>query len=185
MNNYGVILTSENFSGKTALITFVEEGTEIVTNIGYQEIPYTYFPNDGTPQGVYYLFLTGTGETCIINVTEPNPTPTPTNTVTPTTTKSPTPTNTPSTTATNTPTQTATQTPTPTVTPTATNLSVEIILNSEYSEGSINAAYTATSNNPLDVDLKLLFIDFNQLFKLFKARFFIKINFYIEYFDLI
>ena len=120
MNNYGVILTSENFSGKTALITFVEEGTEIVTNIGYQEIPYTYFPNDGTPQGVYYLFLTGTGETCIINVTEPNPTPTPTNTVTPTTTTSPTNTSTPTTTLTSTPTSSVTNTPTSTATPTVT-----------------------------------------------------------------
>ena len=106
MNEYGVILTSENFSGKTALITFVEEGSELVTNLGYQEIPYTYFPDDGTPQGTYYLFLSGTGETCIVRVTQPNPSPTPTASITPSIT--------PTTTITPTITQTPTLTPTPT-----------------------------------------------------------------------
>lgn len=112
MNDYGIILTSENFLGKTALITFIEEGSELVTNLGYQQIPYTYFPEDGTPQGVYYLFLTGTGETCIVNVTQPNPSPTPTPSITPTITL----TNTPTPSVTPTYTSTPTNTPTPSTT---------------------------------------------------------------------
>ena len=103
----------------------------------------------------------------------PTATNTPTNTATPTNTPTNTQTETPSTTATagltptatetQTPTptntQTATQTPTQTITPTATEGTITISLLGEYSPGSINANYIATSNSPLNVDLEISFVN--------------------------
>jgi hypothetical protein len=94
-------------------------------------------------------------------------TPSVTNTVTPTNTQTSTPTPwvtntvTPSVTNTVTPTitQTITTTPTNTQTPTPTVGTVTIELDGEYSPGSINILYTATSNKLLDSDVEIFFVD--------------------------
>jgi hypothetical protein len=108
-------------------------------------------------------------DTCCKPYKNPNVTPTPSITarVTPTPTNTPTNTPTQTQTQTNTPTQTQTptntssptHTPTQTLTPTPTVGTVTIELDAEYSSGSINANYTATSNTPLDVDLEISFVD--------------------------
>ena len=138
MNNYGVQISSVFYSGRTCQVLFLEDGTDITVNLGTETIPFTYFPPDGTPQGKYFIYFSGTDQTFVVDVVVPNPSPTPsvtptltpTSTVTPTQTPTPTitetPTQTPTPTISETPTQTPTisetptQTPTPTVTDTPT-----------------------------------------------------------------
>ena len=106
---------------------------------------------------------TSTPTPTITSTSTNTPTPTNTNTptVTPTITQTQTATVTPTNTQTNTPTSTNTQTPTltPTMTPTLTPTvgTITITLSGEYSPGSINAKYTATSNVSLPVDLEITF----------------------------
>ena len=128
MNNYGVQISSVFYSGRTCQVLFLEEGTDITVNLGTETIPFTYFPPDGTPQGKYFIYFSGTDQTFVVDVVDPNPTPTPsvtptltpTSTVTPTQTPTPTVTETPTETPTPTITETPTNTPTPTITETPT-----------------------------------------------------------------
>jgi hypothetical protein len=134
--DYGVEIFSDNFSGKTCSVNFLEEGSQITYDLGSQTVPFIYFPVDGTPQGKYFIYFSGSDETCIVDVSDINPSPTPTQTPsetptqtptntetpteTPTPTITPTITQTPTLTSTNTPTPTITETPTETPTPTIT-----------------------------------------------------------------
>ena len=103
------------------------------------------------------------------SLTPQTPTPTPTITNTPTITPTITPTNseTPTQTPTNTPTPSVTGTPgaspsqTPTITPTVTPTvgTITIVLEGQFSEGSINAYYTATANAILNVDTEISFVN--------------------------
>ena len=128
MNNYGVQISSVFYSGRTCQVLFLEDGTDITVNLGTETIPFTYFPPDGTPQGKYFIYFSGTDQTFVVDVVVPNPSPTPsvtptltpTSTVTPTQTPTPTITETPTQTPTPTISETPTQTPTPTVTDTPT-----------------------------------------------------------------
>jgi hypothetical protein len=129
----GVLISSIKFSGQTCQVTFLEDGTNQTYLLGNETIPFTFFPADGTPQGSYFMYFSGSDTTypLIVSGDCPTPTPTltptntPTPTVTPTQTKTPTPTvtstNTPTITITPTNTGTPTQTPTPTNTETPTN----------------------------------------------------------------
>lgn len=82
MNNYGVQISSVFYSGRTCQVLFLEDGTDITTNLGTEIIPFTYFPPDGTPQGKYFIYFSGTDQTFVVDVFDPNPSPTPS--VTPT-----------------------------------------------------------------------------------------------------
>ena len=109
----GIFVSSYKFSGQTCQVTFLEEGTNQTYVLGDETIPFTFFPEDGTPQGTYFIYFSGTDTTypLVVSGACPTPTPTPTITHTPTPTVSPglTPTMTPSVTATHTPTPTPTQ----------------------------------------------------------------------------
>ena len=106
----GVLISSVKFSGQTCQVTFLESGTNLTYLLGEETIPFTFFPADGTPQGSYFMYFSGSDTTypLIVSGACPTPTPTLTPTITPTVTASPglTP--------------TKTETPTPTVTPTIT-----------------------------------------------------------------
>lgn len=106
----GVLISSVKFSGQTCQVTFLESGTNLTYLLGEETIPFTFFPSDGTPQGSYFMYFSGSDTTypLIVSGACPTPTPTLTPTVTPTVTASPglTP--------------TKTETPTPTITPTIT-----------------------------------------------------------------
>lgn len=123
MSGYGVTINCPNYSGQTALVRFLEDNG-VTHEVGYETIPFTYFPEDGTPQGLFFLYFSGDGKTCIVDVSSPNPSNTPTPSITPSVTPTifVTPSNTPTSTVTPTPSLTlgASQTPTPTNTPTAT-----------------------------------------------------------------
>jgi hypothetical protein len=130
----GVLISSVKFSGQTCQVTFLEDGTNLTYLLGEETIPFTFFPADGTPQGSYFMYFSGSDTTYPLIVSGACPTPTPTltptitptpsltvtPTITPTVTESPTPTLTVTPTYTETPTQTPTETPTPTVTETPT-----------------------------------------------------------------
>lgn len=108
----GVLISSVKFSGQTCQVTFLEDGTNQTYNLGVETIPFTFFPSDGTPQGKYFMYFSGSDTTypLIVSGACPTPTPTLTPTVTPTVTVSPG----------LTPTSTESPTPTPTLTPTVT-----------------------------------------------------------------
>ena len=42
MSDYGVIISSVNFSGQTALVSFRDFDTEITFDLGYQTLPFFY-----------------------------------------------------------------------------------------------------------------------------------------------
>jgi hypothetical protein len=115
-------ITSTNYNGQLADITFYPCYGAPAIYLGYQIIPYTY-TNDNY-QGQYSLYFSAYNKTCYLDILCPTQTPTPTNTSTPTLTPTPTNTVTPSITASPTVTPTNTMTPTntssPTVTPTNT-----------------------------------------------------------------
>jgi hypothetical protein len=102
----GVLISSVKFSGQTCQVTFLEDGTNQTYLLGEETIPFTFFPADGTPQGNYFMYFSGSDTTYPLIVSGACPTPTPTVTSTVTPTISVTPTN--------------TATPTPTITPTIT-----------------------------------------------------------------
>jgi len=77
MDDYGVYIYSSNFAGQTGLVRVLEEDTGITYDLGYQTIPFTFFPPDGSPQGKYFIYFSGTGETCVVDVIIPNPSVTP------------------------------------------------------------------------------------------------------------
>ena len=109
----GVLISSVKFSGQTCQVTFLESGTNLTYLLGEETIPFTFFPSDGTPQGSYFMYFSGSDTTYPLIVSGACPTPTPT----PTLTNTPTPT----VTAGMTPTATESPTPTPTLTPTLTS----------------------------------------------------------------
>lgn len=109
----GVLISSVKFSGQTCQVTFLESGTNLTYLLGEETIPFTFFPADGTPQGSYFMYFSGSDTTYPLIVSGACPTPTPT----PTLTNTPTPT----VTAGMTPTATESPTPTPTLTPTLTS----------------------------------------------------------------
>ena len=109
----GVLISSVKFSGQTCQVTFLEDGTNQTFLLGEETIPFTFFPADGTPQGSYFMYFSGSDTTYPLIVSGACPTPTPTLT----------PTNTPTPTVTTGLTPTATETPTITPTPTITKTS--------------------------------------------------------------
>ena len=130
----GVLISSVKFSGQTCQVTFLEDGTNQTYVLGNEIIPFTFFPADGTPQGKYFMYFSGSDTTYPLIVSGACPTPTPTLT----------PTNTPTPTVTTGLTPTATETPTVTPTPTVTKTSG--IYNAVFTSGSTiyNSCY---SNN--------------------------------------
>jgi hypothetical protein len=97
-----VQITSENFEGQVALVTFYPCTGGTIT-IGYVTIPYNYEADYYL--GTYTLYFPEYNETCDFIIPCPTPTPTPTKTATPTRTN---------------PKLTPTRTPTKTATPTKT-----------------------------------------------------------------
>ena len=97
-----VQITSENFEGQVALVTFYPCTGDTIT-IGYVTIPYNYEADYYL--GTYTLYFPEYNETCDFVIPCPTPTPTPTKTATPTRTR---------------PNVTPTKTPTKTATPTTT-----------------------------------------------------------------
>ena len=120
----GVLISSVKFSGQTCQVTFLEDGTNQTFLLGEETIPFTFFPADGTPQGKYFIYFSGSDTTYPLVVSGACPTPTPTLT----------PTNTPTPTVTTGLTPTATETPTITPTPTITKTSG--IYNALFTTGS-------------------------------------------------
>ena len=57
MDDYGVYIYSSNFAGQTGLVRVLEEDTGITYDLGYQTIPFTFFPPDGSPQGKYFIYF--------------------------------------------------------------------------------------------------------------------------------
>jgi hypothetical protein len=102
-------ISSSNYTGQIADITFYPCYSGAPISLGQQVIPYTY-TNDNY-QGNYNLYFSAYNSTCQLNILCPTPTPTPTNTSTPTLTPTPTQTSTPSSTPAVTPTPTATTPP--------------------------------------------------------------------------
>jgi len=130
----GVLISSVKFSGQTCQVTFLEDGTNQTFLLGEETIPFTFFPADGTPQGSYFMYFSGSDTTYPLIVSGACPTPTPTLT----------PTNTPTPTVTTGLTPTATQTPTITPTPTITKTSG--IYNALFTSGS-TISNSCFSNN--------------------------------------
>jgi len=84
----GVLISSVKFSGQTCQVTFLEDGTNQTFLLGEETIPFTFFPADGTPQGSYFMYFSGSDTTYPLIVSGACPTPTPT--LTPTLTPTPT-----------------------------------------------------------------------------------------------
>lgn len=99
-----VQITSQNFEGQIALVTFYPCTGGTIT-IGYVTIPYNYEADYYF--GTYTLYFPEYNETCDFSIPCPTPTPTPTKTTTPTRTN---------------PKLTPTRTPTKTATPTSTSV---------------------------------------------------------------
>ena len=99
-----VQITSQNFEGQIALVTFYPCTGGTIT-IGYVTIPYNYEADYYF--GTYTLYFPEYNETCDFSIPCPTPTPTPTKTITPTRTN---------------PKLTPTRTPTKTTTPTSTSV---------------------------------------------------------------
>jgi hypothetical protein len=126
-----IILTSNNYSGQTANITYYPD-TGGTISLGSVVVPY-YYSTDYF-YGTYELYFPIFNKTCTLYIETPIPTPTVTPTLTPTNTITPTRTLTPTLTPTN------TITPTPTVTPTPT---------SSFSAGLYKTTYSGYHNeNP-------------------------------------
>jgi hypothetical protein len=106
-----IILTSNNYSGQTANITYYPD-TGGTISLGSVVVPY-YYSTDYF-YGTYELFFPIFNKTCTLYIESPIPTPTVTPTLTPTNTITPTLTVTPTRTITPTITPTNTLTPTPT-----------------------------------------------------------------------
>ncbi len=132
-NNYGFRIESTTYSGETCLVSFLDSTTNQTILLGEETIPFDYFPDDGTPQGKVFIYFSGTDQTFIIDITQPNPSPTPTSTVTPTPTVTVTPTITPTLTVTPTVTVTPsiTSSETPTLTPSETPTQTPTVTSSE------------------------------------------------------
>jgi hypothetical protein len=84
-----VELTSSNYSGQTAVITFNPD-TGGTFNLGSQTIPYTY--TSEYTFGTYVLYFSGVGVTCSATLIDNTLSPVPTSTPTPTLSNTPTPT---------------------------------------------------------------------------------------------
>jgi hypothetical protein len=95
-------ITTDNYDGQTAVITFTPDNGGPVVNLGSQVLPYDY--NAEYVYGTYNLYFPLFDTTCILVIVNQTQTPTPTPTVTPNQTQTPTPT----------PSITPTLTPTPT-----------------------------------------------------------------------
>jgi hypothetical protein len=95
-------ITTDNYDGQTAVITFTPDNGGPVVNLGSQVLPYDY--NAEYVYGTYSLYFPLFDTTCILVIVNQTQTPTPTPTVTPNQTQTPTPT----------PSITPTLTPTPT-----------------------------------------------------------------------
>ena len=137
----GVLISSVKFSGQTCQVTFLEDGTNQTFLLGEETIPFTFFPADGTPQGKYFIYFSGSDTTYPLVVSGDCPTPTPTLT----------PTNTPTPTVTTGLTPTATETPTLTPTPTITKTSG--IYNALFTTGS------TISNSCFSINTVRLYFD--------------------------
>jgi hypothetical protein len=94
-------ITTDNYNGQTAVITFTPDNGDPVVNLGSQVLPYDY--NAEYVYGTYSLYFPLFDTTCTLVIVNQTQTPTPTPTVTPNQTQTPTPSITP--TLTPTPTQ--------------------------------------------------------------------------------
>ena len=145
----GVYIQSEVFSGQTCTVTFLDDTANITYNLGDKTIPFTFFPIDGTPQGKYFMYFSGSDTTYPLFVTGPCPTPSPT----PTVTNTPTQTVTPGLTPTATQSPTPTQTVTPSITPSPTTV-INFFIYVSNTSGSaacngtfLDIQYVFTTNN--------------------------------------
>ena len=86
-------ITTDNYDGQTAVITFTPDNGGPVVNIGSQVLPYNY--TSDYYYGTYSLYFPAFDVTCTLVIPNQVPTPTPTNTPTPTITPTMTPTPTP------------------------------------------------------------------------------------------
>jgi hypothetical protein len=86
-------ITTDNYDGQTAIITFTPDNGDPVVNIGSQVLPYDY--TSDYYYGTYSLYFPAFDTTCTLVIQNQTPTPTPTNTPTPTITPTMTPTPTP------------------------------------------------------------------------------------------
>ena len=111
----GIRILSNNLSGQTTDVIFLPQSGGTV-NLGTQVFPFNYLSE--YIYGVYNCYVPLYGYTYSLEVLEPIPTQTPTQTPTNTETPTQTPTNTETPTQTQTPTNTETPTQTPTQTPT-------------------------------------------------------------------
>jgi len=83
-------ITTDNYDGQTAVITFTPDNGGPVVNIGSQVLPYNY--TSDYYYGTYSLYFPAFDTTCTLVIPNQTPTPTPTNTPTPTITPTLTPT---------------------------------------------------------------------------------------------
>jgi hypothetical protein len=85
-------ITTDNYDGQTAIITFTPDNGGPVVNLGSQVLPYDY--NSDYYYGTYSLYFPSFDTTCTLVIAGQTPTPTPTitPTITPTMTPTPSPT---------------------------------------------------------------------------------------------
>jgi len=85
-------ITTDNYNGQTAIITFTPDNGGPVVNLGSQVLPYDY--NSDYYYGTYSLYFPAFDTTCTLVIAGQTPTPTntPTPTITPTITPTPSPT---------------------------------------------------------------------------------------------
>ena len=85
-------ITTDNYDGQTAVITFTPDNGGPVVNLGSQVLPYDY--NSDYYYGTYSLYFPAFNVTCTLVIAGQTPTPTPTitPTITPTMTPTPSPT---------------------------------------------------------------------------------------------
>jgi hypothetical protein len=85
-------ITTDNYNGQTAIITFTPDNGGPVVNLGSQVLPYDY--NSDYYYGTYSLYFPSFDTTCTLVIAGQTPTPTPTitPTITPTMTPTPSPT---------------------------------------------------------------------------------------------
>jgi len=70
---YSVTFTSENYDGDTGYVLYLPNDETTTYDLGAQTIPFTYLSDDGTGQGKYFIYFSGTDVTCEVNVNQDNP----------------------------------------------------------------------------------------------------------------
>ena len=70
---YSVTISSLNYDGETAYVTYLPNDSTTTIDVGAKTIPFTYDSGDGTPQGVFTMFFSGSDATCQVDVSAENP----------------------------------------------------------------------------------------------------------------